>query len=69
MNHETGAIFHEGGDLLRVALGLFRDRGMDADLLLSGYTGEYFSQNRVSSGSPRLNEPVLSLLAMVQPIV
>jgi hypothetical protein len=70
MDHETGALYSpEGGDLLRVALGLFRDRGMDADLLLSGYTGEYFSQNRVSSGSPRLNEPVLSLLAMVQPIV
>ena len=69
MDHETGALYSpEGGDLLRVALGLFRDRGMDADLLLSGYTGEYFSQNRVSSGSPGSTSPCCRSLRWCSPL-
>lgn len=70
MDQETVLLFSpEGGDLLRVALGLYRERGMDADLLLSGYTGESYGQSRAGSGTLRLECPLISMLGMVQPML
>ncbi|MCX8513163.1 MAG: DUF3987 domain-containing protein [Chthoniobacteraceae bacterium] len=70
MDHELAMLYSpEGGDLIRVALGLYRDNGMDADLLLSGFTGESYGQSRAGSGTYRLTEPVLSILGMVQPLL
>ena len=70
MELETAFLFSpEAGDLVRVALGLYRESGMDADLLLSGFTGEPFAQNRVGSGNIDIRNPCVSLLGMVQPCV
>ncbi|MEY5026006.1 MAG: hypothetical protein RLZZ244_1534 [Verrucomicrobiota bacterium] len=70
MDHETAMLFSpEGGDLLRVALGLYRERGMDADLLLSGFTGESYGQSRAGSGTLRLECPLISMLGMIQPML
>jgi len=70
MEQETAFLFSpEAGDLVRVALGLYRESGMDADLLLSGFTGEPFTQNRVGSGNIDVRTPCISLLGMVQPCV
>ena len=68
MDHEIAMLYSpEGGDLLRVALGMYRDNGIDADLLLSGFTGESYGQSRAGSGTIRLGAPLISLLGMVQP--
>lgn len=70
MDHETAFMFSpEAGDMLRVALGLYRDKGMDADLLLSGYTGEGYKQTRAGSGHLSIQSPCLTLTALVQPLV
>jgi replicative DNA helicase len=70
MDLETAFLFSpEAGDMVRVALGLYRDNGIDADLLLSGFTGEPFAQNRVGSGNVDIRKPCVSLLGMVQPCV
>ncbi|MEI6714640.1 MAG: DUF3987 domain-containing protein [Verrucomicrobiota bacterium] len=69
-DHELAMLYSpEGGDLIRVALGIYRESGMDADLLLSGFTGESYGQSRAGSGTQRLEEPVLSILGMIQPIL
>ena len=60
----------EGADAIRVASGRFTaDNRGDYDLLLSGYTGEPFSDARVSRSPVRLNKPCLSLLWCFQPSV
>ena len=70
MEHETALLFSpEAGDLVRVALGLYRETGMDADLLLSGFTGEAYAQNRVGTGNVDIKNPCLSILGMVQPSI
>lgn len=70
MEHETAFLFSpEAGDLVRVALGLYRETGMDADLLLSGFTGEAYAQNRVGTGNVDIKHPCLSILGMVQPSI
>ena len=70
MASETAFLFSpEAGDMVRVALGLFRDTGMDADLLLSGFTGEVYDQARMGSGQIYVKSPCVSLLGMVQPVI
>jgi len=60
----------EGGEVIRVMLGIFRKDGTDFDLWLVGYTGEEFKQTRSGSGnSPSINNACLSALLMVQPSV
>jgi replicative DNA helicase len=70
MEHETALLFSpEAGDLVRVALGLYRETGMDADLLLSGFTGEPYAQSRAGTGNADIKNPCLSILGMVQPSI
>ena len=58
----------EAGDAIRVAAGRFNgDNKADYDLMLSGYTGEPFTEARISRESPRLDAPCLSILWAVQP--
>jgi hypothetical protein len=58
----------EAGDAIRVAAGRFSaDQKCDYDLLLSGYTGEPFTEARISRESPRLDAPCLSVLWACQP--
>lgn len=58
----------EAGDAIRVAAGRFSaDNKADYDLLLSGYTGEPYTETRISRESPRLDAPALSVLWAVQP--
>lgn len=58
----------EAGDAIRVAAGRFSaDQKCDYDLMLSGYTGEPFTEARISRESPRLDAPCLSVLWACQP--
>ena len=58
----------EAGDSIRVAAGRFTsDNRGDYDLYLSGYTGEPFSDARISRESIMLNAPCLNVLWTVQP--
>jgi Protein of unknown function (DUF3987) len=67
---ETSFCFSpEAGDVVRVALGLFRTTGMDSDLLLCAYTVERFESDRMGGGNIELPAPCLSLLGMVQPLI
>jgi hypothetical protein len=60
----------EGADAIRVAAGRFTaDKRGDYDLFLSGYTGEPFSDARVSRSPIRLQKPCLSLLWCFQPSI
>lgn len=60
----------EAGDAIRVAAGKFsKDSKGDYDLLLSGYTGEPFSDARVTRNPIRLEAPSLSILWCVQPVL
>ena len=70
MEHETAFLFSpEAGDLVRVALGLYRETGLDAELLLSGFTGEPYGQNRFGTGNVDIKRPCLSILGMVKPSI
>lgn len=70
MEQETALLFSpEAGDMMRVALGLYRETGMDADLLLSGFTGEPYAQSRAGTGNADIKNPCLSILGMVQPSI
>jgi hypothetical protein len=68
---ETLFVFSpEGGEVVRVMLGVFRKDGTDMDLWLVGYTGESYKQTRAGSGnSPHIKDACLSALLMVQPCV
>ena len=58
----------EAGDAIRVAAGRFNGDGKsDYDLMLSGFSGEPFTEARISRESPRLDAPCLSILWAVQP--
>ena len=58
----------EAGDAIRVAAGRFsKDAKGDYDLLLSGYTGEPYSEARITRASVRLEAPCLSVLWACQP--
>jgi hypothetical protein len=60
----------EGGEVVRVMLGVFRKDGTDMDLWLVGYTGESYKQTRAGGGnSPSISDACLSALLMVQPAV
>ena len=64
----------EGGEVVRVMLGSYRQDGGDFELWLNGYSGEGYKQTRGSqtSGAPDivyLKDICLSCLLMVQPFV
>jgi hypothetical protein len=64
----------EGGEIVRVMLGSYRQDGGDFELWLNGYSGEGYKQTRGSqtSGTPdivSLTDICLSCLLMVQPSV
>lgn len=64
----------EGGEIVRVMLGSYRQDGGDFELWLNGYSGEGYKQTRgsQSSGAPdivALTDICLSCLLMVQPSV
>lgn len=64
----------EGGEIVRVMLGSYRQDGGDFELWLNGYSGEGYKQTRGSqtSGAPdivSLTDICLSCLLMVQPSV
>jgi Protein of unknown function (DUF3987) len=70
VERETAFVFSpEAGDVVRVALGLFRTKGADADLLLHAFTVESFEAERIGTGNIDLDKPCLSLLGMVQPLI
>jgi hypothetical protein len=71
VDYQTLFVFaSEGGEVVRVMLGVFRKDGTDMDLWLVGYTGENYKQTRAGTGnSATINDVCLSALLMVQPCV
>jgi len=60
----------EAGDAVKVALGRYTsDGGTDIDLMLSGFSGEPFSESRVGRGNNHLEKPCISTLWFVQPVL
>jgi len=60
----------EAGDAVKVALGRYTsDGGTDLDLMLSGFSGESFSESRVGRGNNHLEMPCISTLWFVQPVL
>ena len=58
----------EAGDAIRVAAGRYSaDKKADFDLVLSGYTGEAFGEDRAGREGANLDAPCLSVLWACQP--
>ncbi|HPA19077.1 MAG TPA: DUF3987 domain-containing protein [Verrucomicrobiae bacterium] len=72
LRRNNGTIFSfspEAGDLVRIALGRYRDKGKaDFDLLLSGYTVEPFRETRIGRGDNML-VPCITCLWLCQPFL